>query len=295
MRVASVMHCTIVVTVALETGGAQAVERRDAERVVADDHRDPVRVGADQALHLRGHVGGTGRHGDELEVETQVLEVLRARVLVDGRRGRDVDDDRRDLLRLRLLRHTGRKAEEAQLADWSRLNVDFVSARTARASRPRRRSTGSPRRSAVATSSRPRRSGPITTAATPSRIIWLAQSTALLGSLPSSQMTTWIGCPPIPFWYSLIHFAVASATGVSSLLSTVPRRAVADDADLDRRALGGVLGPERLAGGLRPRCCATGHGREGGPHQKCRHQQRRYAREYGRGILEPSWAPHSNC
>ena len=49
----------------------------------------------------------------------------------------------------------------------------------------------------------------------------LAQSVAWLASPWSSQTLMSIGRPPSPPWYWLIHSAVASATGVSSLWSTV--------------------------------------------------------------------------
>src|SRR6476659_4661383 len=62
---------------------------------------------------------------------------------------------------------------------------------------------------------------PTTTAATLSAIIWLAQSVALPASPVSLQIFTWIGRPPSPPPYWLIHFAVASETGVSMVWSTV--------------------------------------------------------------------------
>src|SRR5262245_31273655 len=46
---------------------------------------------------------------------------------------------------------------------------------------------------------------PKTTAATLSEIIWFAQSSALDGSPFVTQRSIWIGCPPTPLRYWLIH------------------------------------------------------------------------------------------
>ncbi len=57
------------------------------------------------------------------------------------------------------------------------------------------------------------------TATTSSSTIWLAQSVAPAGSPPVSQVTTSIGRPPTPPWWSFQYSAVASAARSSSELS----------------------------------------------------------------------------
>ncbi len=113
-RVASVMHWVIDEICALVAHGVQPVERRDAERVVAD-HLHDVRAAGRDLLHLRRHVGRAGRDRDDLVLEAggsgEPFDVG-----VEGLgRLRDVDHHEGDLVGIHALGHRQGHAEEGEL------------------------------------------------------------------------------------------------------------------------------------------------------------------------------------